>query len=119
MNRKEAKDFLNNWLWKTKDRKTNEMSWPDPFISDVISIIVDITKIIFIEPGRIQHMEPTTIGCNIKIFAVDKNGNRFEIDDLYWFEENYIHNFSDKSHKGYTFELVIEEIGKKIIYGLG
>jgi len=32
-------------------------------------------------------------------------GEREEIDDLFWFEENHVHDFSDPF---YTFEIIID-----------
>lgn len=39
---------------------------------------------------------------SVRFFAVNKNGNRNEIRDLYWFEENGVHTFNDKSYGGET-----------------
>ena len=43
----------------------------------------------------------------IKIFAINRNGDRQEITDLYWFEENRIHTWSDTGYEGYRFEFEI------------
>lgn len=40
----------------------------------------------------------------VKIIAIDKDGSREEITDLYWFEENFVHSFHDD---GYTFEIYV------------
>jgi hypothetical protein len=56
----------------------------------------------------------------MRIFATDKKtGEREEITDLYWFEENGVHDFSGKGHHtDYIFEFkakeqdVILEIGE-------
>lgn len=39
----------------------------------------------------------------IEITAIDKNGNREEIKDLYWFEENRVHDFEGDC--GFKFEV--------------
>ena len=44
----------------------------------------------------------------MKIFATDRNGYREEITDLFWFEENYVHDFSD--HGRFTIEIVHEAL---------
>ena len=33
------------------------------------------------------------------IFAIDQQGHREEIIDLYWFEENQVHDFDDKRYR--------------------
>ena len=44
----------------------------------------------------------------INIVAIDKQGNREEIDDLYWFEENHVHDFKgDGYYSQYKFELFV------------
>ena len=43
----------------------------------------------------------------VKIIAIDKDGNREEITDLYWFEENFVHSFDDDK---YTFEIYIHGV---------
>jgi len=51
----------------------------------------------------------------IRIKATDKHGVTEEITDLYWFEENFVHDFNDER---YTFEFIIEkpynEYGKEL-----
>ena len=32
----------------------------------------------------------------LRIYATGSDGIEFEITDLYWFEENFVHNFSDE-----------------------
>lgn len=44
----------------------------------------------------------------LQIFAINRDGERYEIDDLYFFEEQYIHWFTDKGYEGYTFEIVVD-----------
>lgn len=44
----------------------------------------------------------------MKIFAIDKDGNREEITDLFWFEETSVHDFNGEGAYGpyrYEFEL--------------
>lgn len=45
----------------------------------------------------------------IRIFAIDKiTGERFEIDDLYWFEEEGVHDFGGEGlYRNYSFEFQI------------
>lgn len=44
----------------------------------------------------------------IQIFAINDKGNREEITDLYWFEENYVHNFEGRGlHANYIFEFFV------------
>lgn len=43
----------------------------------------------------------------IKLFATDETGKREEITDLYWFEENGVHDFGGEGHfHRYRIELV-------------
>jgi hypothetical protein len=55
----------------------------------------------------------------IKIFAEDiATGEREEIEDLYWFEENGVHNFDGRGHNhGYkiTMECTVPD-GKQYIF---
>jgi len=50
----------------------------------------------------------------IKIFATNtRSKERFEIDDMYWFEENFIHDLNQKEHflkQQYTFEIFIDDV---------
>jgi hypothetical protein len=48
----------------------------------------------------------------IKIFATNTTtGERFEIPDLYWFEENGVHDWSGQGHnESFTFEFYLENI---------
>ena len=44
------------------------------------------------------------------IYAIDKDGDRREITDLFWFEENGVHDFGGKaSYDHYLYEFVIED----------
>ncbi len=43
MNRKEATEFFNSWLWNDAKRKTSGMPWIYEFKEDAISMIVDAT----------------------------------------------------------------------------
>ena len=48
----------------------------------------------------------------IQIFATNKNGKRFEIKDLYWFEEEGVHTFEGKGSYGqdFVFEIVVDGV---------
>jgi hypothetical protein len=48
----------------------------------------------------------------IQIFAIDESGHRQEITDLYFFEEEGIHNWDGETLYGekYTFEIFIGNI---------
>lgn len=48
----------------------------------------------------------------IQIFATDETTQeRFEITDLYWFEENGIHDFGGESHyHKFTFEIFVNKV---------
>lgn len=49
------------------------------------------------------------INKNIRLIAVDrKTGEQVEIDDLYWFEENYVHDFDDERYRFYI-ELTLDK----------
>jgi hypothetical protein len=52
----------------------------------------------------------------IKIYATDKKtGERIQIDDLYWFEENGVHWFDGKgTFTDYQIELSLELVVKLI-----
>ena len=41
----------------------------------------------------------------VKVYAVDRDGTRTEITDLYWFEENGIHTFDDSAIDGSRVEV--------------
>ena len=43
-----------------------------------------------------------------RIYATEKNGERFEVDDLYFFEEEYIHTLNGNSN--YKFDIEIDGI---------
>ena len=46
----------------------------------------------------------------LKIFATGRNGVEFEVTDLYWFEENGVHDFSGVGHwETYSFRFVFSE----------
>ena len=47
----------------------------------------------------------------IKIFATNTTTNeRFKITDLYWFEENGVHDWNGEGHwDNFTFEFYLEE----------
>ena len=46
----------------------------------------------------------------MKIVAVDENGNKSDITDLYFFEEEGIHDFNGKGfHENYTFLFIAEK----------
>ena len=47
----------------------------------------------------------------IRIFATSANtGERFEISDLYWFEENGVHDWNGQGHDDrFTFEFYLED----------
>ena len=50
---------------------------------------------------------------NIRIFVLEKKtGERYEINDLYWFEENFVHWFDDTGYREYSFEIYVN--GKKV-----
>jgi hypothetical protein len=52
----------------------------------------------------------------IKMFAISESEGREEIDDLYWFEENGVHDFeTGEGHwcSHFTFEIFI---GDKKVY---
>jgi hypothetical protein len=48
----------------------------------------------------------------IEIYAISKKTNeRIKIEDLYWFEENGIHDFSGKaSYDEFTYEIFINGV---------
>ena len=47
----------------------------------------------------------------LKIYSVDEKGNRFEITDLYWFEEQGVHSFDGEGfHEKYRFEVYVDGI---------
>ena len=48
----------------------------------------------------------------IKIFATNTTtGERFEITDLYWFEQNGVHDWNGQGHnESFTFEFYLENI---------
>lgn len=48
-----------------------------------------------------------------QIFAIDSKGNREEIDNFYWFEENMVHDWGgDGMGDRYHFEIYVE--GEKV-----
>lgn len=47
----------------------------------------------------------------MKIFIIDKDGNRDEITEwLYWFEEESIRNYNDLTHHGYIIEFELNGV---------
>lgn len=48
----------------------------------------------------------------IKIFVIDRDGSRFEIEDFYWFEEEGVHDFSESGfYRLYAFfEIFVDGI---------
>ena len=49
----------------------------------------------------------------LQIFATEiRNGERFEITDLYWFEENFVHTFYEEPQflNQYTFEVFVDGV---------
>lgn len=48
----------------------------------------------------------------LQIFAIDtKTKERFEITDLYWFEENMVHDFGGEGHsQNYSFEVFVSGV---------
>jgi hypothetical protein len=49
----------------------------------------------------------------VKIFATEiRSGDRFEITDLYWFEENFVHWFHEDPEflNTYDFEIVVNGV---------
>lgn len=51
---------------------------------------------------------PTT---QVQTFATDKYGDREEITDLYWFEEEGIHDWHGDGHNGsYRIEIVVDGV---------
>lgn len=54
---------------------------------------------------------------HVKIYATDKNtGQRKEITDLYWFEENGVHDFMDVPYfgEGWTFEVEVDGVAHRV-----
>ncbi len=50
----------------------------------------------------------------IQIFATDKEGNRKEVKDLYWFEEEGVHNFEGEGHFREKYNLEVFVDGKQV-----
>lgn len=48
----------------------------------------------------------------VQIFAIDSKGEREEIQDLYWFEENFVHSFAEglDNYHDYTFEIFVNDV---------
>ena len=44
----------------------------------------------------------------MRIFAVEKDGTRREITDLYWFEENSVHSFDEIADDGSRVEAIAD-----------
>lgn len=56
-------------------------------------------------------MEPATDAKDVQIFATNERGERFELLDLYWFEEQGIRAWDDVAVSGsYLFEIVIKGV---------
>lgn len=49
------------------------------------------------------------VGKGVEIVAINESGDREEITDLYWFEENLVQAFDGTGphDHGYTFEIYI------------
>ena len=56
---------------------------------------------------KIIFRESLYIDSNTRLFAINKNtGEEFPIDDLYWFEENGVHDFAGDGHNAiYSFRI--------------
>ncbi len=55
-------------------------------------------------------MNTRKCGDEIRIIAIDQRGKREEITDLYWFEEEGVHDFNGRgAHYDYSFEIHIGE----------
>ena len=64
---------------------------------------IDMVTVVEIEGFCIQRPKP-----ELKIFAIPKDGSaEFEINDLYWFEEQMIHDFVD-TYNDYRFRFEID-----------
>lgn len=53
------------------------------------------------------------MATNVQIYATsDRTGEQELIDDLYWFEENGVHDFhrGEGLHDTFTFEIFIDNI---------
>jgi len=44
----------------------------------------------------------------VEITAIDKDGIREKITDLYWFEEHYVHNFDDERYT-FVFDVIVDD----------
>lgn len=55
----------------------------------------------------------------IKIIAIDRDTKeKIEIDDLYWFEENFVHDWGGEGHgDNYDFVIEIAGYGFEIVNG--
>ena len=52
-------------------------------------------------------MDPNVLA----IYAIGQKSNRQQITDLYWFEENYVHDFGGKGVcDSFTFEIFVNNI---------
>ena len=54
-------------------------------------------------------IQPYALDDQIQIFAIDlKTNERFEITDLYWFEENFVRDFDGDGYDSqYSFEVFV------------
>ena len=54
---------------------------------------------------------------HVKIYATNKKtGHRQEVDDLYWFEENGVHDLTGEGHYGdnWSFEVEVDGVVHKV-----
>ena len=54
---------------------------------------------------------------HVKIYATEKStGQRKEITDLYWFEENGVHDLTGDGHYGdnWSFEIEVDGVAHKV-----
>lgn len=59
----------------------------------------------------LKHIRQMTVNpSDLHIFAIDLGGDREEITDFYWFEENFVHDLVDERGiaREYQFEIVID-----------
>lgn len=50
----------------------------------------------------------------LRLFAIDDDGNKEEITDLYWFEENGVRDFGGEGHNGRKYKIEIEIDGSLV-----
>lgn len=47
----------------------------------------------------------------IQIFVIDEDNDKQEIKDLYWFEENYVHDFNGQGlYENYVIEIYVDDV---------